>query len=359
MFVRLQVLIAAAALMVSVILAPEIAAAWFYNLSDIDLAHAAALPADAPLRSSALDDASQKLGQANSYAPLNRAPLAATRIDLARGLAERAASQFDQAASSLRSDPIVLYDWGQAAYGSGQADKAYAYWRAAGAFVYFDQEMHRESDQRQWKEAARLARIAAGVEPNSAQAHYVLGDALAQLNVDDAEALPELDRARELTDDREFLSTIISRRAEILAARGELPAALDTFAQARAEAPIDARPRTGYALVLLQLHPTERDQAVALLTQVTGDSPWYTAAFIGLANISESNDDSAAAERWLLDGLGRNPASPDVLFALGEFYVRQNRLQDARRDLVLALAAETRADRLMAISSALDALDGK
>ena len=356
---RFDVLIALIALLGLALLAPQIAGALFYNLANVQLAHASALPTDAPLRTSELDSAELELDRATGFSAAGRVPLAQTRIDMARGQPALAASRHANADAALRGDPIALFDWGQAAWDSGASAVAFDRWRAAGAYVFFDQEMHRASDQHQWQAAAQFARIAVGIDPSSADAHYVLADALAQQNVDDAQVLPELDRARQLTVDREFLSTIISRRGEVLAARGDLQGALDAFDQARAQAPIDARPRTDYALVLVKLDPGRRDQAVQLLTQVTKDSPWYTAAYIALADFADADGQSDLAQRWLMAGLDHNPGNPDMLFALGQYYSRHDRIGDAGRYMTMALAAETRADRLLAISAALHGLSGQ
>jgi Tfp pilus assembly protein PilF len=243
--------------------------------------------------------------------------------------------------------------WADAARQSNQPQVAIDHLRAAGAYVFFSQQMHRAVDSHQWPVAEDCARSAVGIDPNSADAHYVLADALARQDIHNPEAMSELDRAQELTRDPEMLSTIISRRGEILASQDKLQDALDTFNQARAVAPIDARPRTDYAVTLLQLHPDADGQAAVLLTQVVSDSPWYTAAYIALANIARAQGDLNSAEGWFQKGLARNSNDPDLLFALGRFYARQRRLDQAESTLTLALRYETRADNLQAIADAL------
>jgi tetratricopeptide (TPR) repeat protein len=218
--------------------------------------------------------------------------------------------------------------------------------------------MHRALDNHQWSVAEDCARIAVAIDPNTADAHFVLGDALSRQSGGNAEALDELDRARKLTRDPELLSTFLSRTGEILTSQGQLQEALAYFDQARSVAPIDARPRTDYALTLLKLQPKTREQAVALLNQVVGDSPWYTAAYIALADISETAGNAKGAEEGLQRGLARNANNPDLLFALGQFYARQNRLDEAKATYVLALKHETRADNLQSIANALGELNG-
>lgn len=353
MFERIRIAASVAALVILAVIAPRVASAWFLNLANVDIGRAASLPPDSPQRLSALTDAENNANPARYLAENQRLPLAQARILLARGDAARAAGTFDNADTLLRADPIARFVWADAAWQSNQPRAAFEHWRAASAYVYFSQQMHRAVDSHQWKVAEDNARIAVGIDPNSADAHLVLGDALSRQDKNNPAALQELDRARELTRDPELLSTVISRKGEILASQGKLQDALEMFNQARAVAPIDARPRTGYALVLLQIQPDARDQAVALLSQVVTDSPWYTAAYIALASIAETHGDLKGAEEWLQKGLARNPNNPDLLLALGKFCTRQKRFDDARSILTQALKYETRIDMRAAIEQAL------
>jgi tetratricopeptide (TPR) repeat protein len=157
-----------------------------------------------------------------------------------------------------------------------------------------------------------------------------------------------------LTRDPDVKSRALSRQGEVLAEQGKLRDALDAFQRARGIAPIDARPRTGYALAQLQSDPGARDEAIALLVQVVSDSPWYTAAYIALAQIAEKNSDAPGAEIWLKTGLGKNPNDPRLLLPLGELYARQNRVAEARATLELALKYETHTDDRDAITRALE-----
>ncbi len=343
----------ALAIIVVAAAAPRIASALSLNLANVDIAHAAALPPDSPRRSPILNTAKNRLNQAQSLAAINRLLLAETRILLARGDNSAAARMFDRADATLRSDPIALFDWAEAAWQSDQPQVAIEHWRAADAYVYFVQQMHRAQDSHAWKLAERYARIAVGISPNDADAHLVLGDALSRQDVNNPEAISELERAQQLTSDHELLSTIISRQGEILVDQGKLQQALDYFNRARAVAPIDARPRTDAALVMLNLQPSVRDQAVSLLTQVVNDSPWYTAAYIALASISETDGDIQGAGEWYSRGLARNENNPDLLFAEGEFYARQHQIDQAKASLELALKYETRVDNLDSIKRAL------
>jgi tetratricopeptide (TPR) repeat protein len=356
---RRNILSTIAACVIVAAISPQIAGAWFVNQANVAIAHATSLPLDSPQRASALIDAETDLNQARRFSDDGRVLLSQTRTLLARGDAASAARTFDQAGAELRTDPIARFVWADAAQQSGQALIAIDHWRTAGAYTYFSQQMHRATDSHQWQTAEEYARAAVGIEPHSADAHFVLGDVLSRQDENNAQALDELDRARELTRDPELLSTFLSREGEILASQGQLLQALDNFDQARAVAPIDARPRTDAAVTRLRLEPEARDQSVALLKRVVADSPWYTAAYIALASISETGGDAKGAEDWLQKGLVHNVNNPDLLFALGQFYARQHRPDEARTTFVSALKYETRADNLQTIATALTGLNGQ
>ncbi|MDE3090035.1 MAG: tetratricopeptide repeat protein [Chloroflexota bacterium] len=354
----LSIAAVAVLLTVSALVLPTVASALFLNSADRAIARARALPADAPARAAALDDATARLTEARVWSDSPRVTLGQARVFLARGEPQRAADMLPSRGVALQSDSIAQFLWAEAAWQLNQPTVAYEHWRAAGAREYFTQQMHRAADDHAWREAVELARIAAGIDPEDADAHYVLGDALSHLSIDDPEALAELERAAEMTRDPEFRSAVLSRQGEILASQGKLSHALARFDQARRVAPTDARPRTGYALALLEQQPDARDQAVALLTQVVGDSPWYTAAYSALAGIFQARGDLQGAEAWLQKGLARNPNNPDLLFALGRLYLSQQRWDEAKSALTLALRNETRADNLQAIARVYARLNG-
>lgn len=337
------------------VLLPFVASAWSLNRADIDLAHASALPTDSPRRVSYLSEAASLLGVGPGPAG-GRIVLAQARTSLDRGDVASALANFERLDEAVQQDPVAQFAWGQAALQAQQPESAYAHWRQGGAYEYFSQQMHRADDRHDWQAAADYARIAVGIDPSSADAHYILGDAWSRIAGWQNDALAEIGRAQSLTTDPEFLSTIISRRGEILGSQGRWSEALVAFEQARSVAPIDARPRTGFALALVELDPAYTAQAQALLEQVTQDSPWYTAAYVALARFSESANDLASAEKWLEDGLTHNPNNAELLFALGQFHARHGRIDQAKADLASALKFVVPADELRAISEALAAL---
>ena len=349
----LTILVAIATLVIAFIFLPQAIGAWFLNSANAQIARAAVLPQDSPDRGLLLNQADAALRQAQAFSQNPRLALARARYSLISDDASHAVSAFAESGGMLSTDAIAQFDWANAAWQSSQTQVAFEHWRAAGAEVYFTQQMHRAALAHQWDDAANYARIAVGIDPSNADAHYSLGDALSHKSIDDAEAMSEIDRAAVLTQDPEFLSTVLSRKGEILAAQGKLSLALDFFQQARAVAPIDARPRTGYALNLIKLDPTRYTESIDLLQHVVGDSPWYTAAYIGLADLFESRGDVQKAEQWYQAGLAKNPNNAGLLFALGKFYARQHRVDEAKTTLTQALKNETHWDDLQAIARAL------
>lgn len=345
-----------AALPVGAVVLVRAAGAWSLNLANASIARAGSLPVDAPARSAELARAQTDLAQAHRFADLDRLALAQLRslmlsgdtTDAARALAD---------SNAVSEDALTEFTRGNAAWRSGQPSRAFEHWRAAGAFTYFMQQAHRAADAHDWQTAAESASIAVGIAPASADARYVLADATSRLAPVTPAVFADLDAALSLTQDNEFRSTILSRKGELYASQGNLEQALASFEQARSVAPIDARPRTGYALVLLQLQPGSRDTAVTLLRQVVDDSPRYTAAYIALAGLAQSGGDEAGAQAWLQKGLQRNPNDARLLLPLGELYARQHRMEEARATLVEALKYETHADALIEIAERLAEMD--
>lgn len=344
----LPILVVGAALAFAGLLLPPAASAFHLNLANVAIARAAALPPDAPDRSAALAEADAQLSRARMYSGLDRLALAQARTLLTRGDALRAADVLDQARAP-GSDPVTEYLWANAEWQAGRRTAALEHWRQANAMTFFMQEAHRALDAHQWKKASELAFIATLIDPSLADAHYVLAEGHSHDQPITSQVSDELDRARELTRDPELLAAILSRKAEVLAGEGKLNQALGVFAEARELAPADARPRTGYALALLALQPSEREQASALLAQVVEDSPWYTAAYVALADMAESDGDLKSAEAWLTKGLARNPNDARLLLPLGRLYSRHGRSEEARATLVRALEFEAHADGLREI----------
>ena len=343
---------------VGALFAPRLFGAWFLNLANADIARAMSSDESVP-RDALLHRAQSQLDAAKSLSDDERIPLAQARVFLARGDDQRAMQTFDQANASLRSDSIARFVWGQAAWDAQQNDVAFEQWRAGGAFVYFSQNAHRAIDKHDWSEGARLARIGIGIDPMSADMHHVLSFALSHLNPNDLDALNQVDLAIAFAPDDELLSTYLSLKGEILNGQGNWQIAINVFDTARAVAPLDARPRTDLALLWLRRQPNLRDDAIALLTQVVGDSPWYTAAYIALADESEKQGDLKQSESWLQKGLAQNPNSADMLFALGKYYARPKRVDEARTLLTQAQKVEMRIDLVPMIQNALAELDAK
>ncbi len=329
---------------------PQIAGTFFLNLANTQIARGVVLPTDAPNRVALLVDADVNLARAQSFSYLPRAVLAAARIALARNDAPRALEILNSSGAPLANDSVVQFTWGETSWRANQPESAFAHWRAGNSLEYFRQQMYRSTYRHEWQDAVNFARIARGVNPGFADAYYVLGDALSWLNVNDTDAVRNLDRVRELTQDKELIAAALSRKGEILTNQNKLRDAIDVFNEARSIAPIDARPRTGYAIASLRLDPDARDQSTALLREVVNDSPWYVSAYIALSNIAEANGQVSDAEMWLDKGMMKNPDDPNLLLALGQFYARQNRIGEARQAMTLALKYEQHGDVLQSIA---------
>jgi tetratricopeptide (TPR) repeat protein len=338
-------------LLVVALALPQLASVFFLNLANTQIARALALPSDAPRRAAFLADAGANLARSLSYSRPARGSLAQARLALAQNDPAHAISIFDEADAATRNDFIAQFIWGETLWRAGQREAALEHWRTAGGQEYFRQALIRGGFTHQWQPLEEFARIAIGLEPDFALAHYVLADALAKQDPKNPEALRELELAGGLTQDPEILSTILSRRGEILASLDRLKDALDSFSQARAIAPTDARPRTDYALVALRIDPNARVASITLLTQVVNDSPRYVEAYIALSQIAEDN-----AEAWLKMGLERNPNNAALLFALGQYYARQDRIGEARAAMISAIQNEKRADLLQQYAQALQVL---
>lgn len=329
---------------------PYLAGIFFFNLANTQISRAVVLPGDAPDRAALLVDAESNLARARALSTISRLPLAEARAAIGRNDLTRALAALDSGDPSLQYDSIAQFDWGDAAWRAGRSETALVHWRSAGAREYFVQEMNRAQYAHRWPDAERSARIAIGIDPQQADAYFVLANALSESG-SNVEALMELERARGLTQDKEFLSTILSRKGEVLASEGQFQEALAQFIQARQLAPLDARPRTDYAVFSFRFDPSVQTQSIALLTQVLVDSPWYTAAYIALADMPGTD-----AEMWLKLGLEKNPNDASLFFALGRWYASQLRISEARTALNAAMRNETRADLLEQIALALAGL---
>ena len=355
----IALLVLIGAVLVTALTLPAAASAWFRNAANARIARALALSADAPTRLAALNDADAQLVQAHAWSAPRDAlvAFAQARVFLARDDAPRAAEILRATGNALQNDFIAQFVWGQAEWQTGNMTAAFARWRAAGALDYFTNQSLRSSFKHQWQEAEKDARIAVGIAPERAETHYYLGDALGYQSSDNPEALRELDRAVELTRDPEFLSTILSRQGELLAVQGKDRDALAAFERAWQVAPRDARPRIGYAVTLLHLDPNAEKRSVEILIQVVNDAPWTISAHLALARIAESRSDIQGAEEWYRAALARDANSSDALFSFGQFYARQNRVDDAKKMLTLALKYETHGDDQQAIARALAELN--
>ncbi len=353
-----SVLLIVAALGVALLVFPALASAWLLNSANASLSRALSLPGDAPDRSAALSTSIRTISQARQFSDSTRLTLAQARTYLADGDALQALAAFDSA-RAVDSDPITEFARANAAWQTNQKDQAYTYWRAAGAGTYFTQTAYRAADRHSWPEMKAAASIAVALDANSANAAFLLADAQSHDGAPSDQVLAGLDQALSLTTDRELQSTILSRKGEVLLDRGDIRQALDVFEQAMRTAPLDARPRTDHAIAASRLRTDSRGADVALLRQVIADSPWYTAAYIALADRAEAAGDVPGAEGWLNEGLKRNPNDAHLLTALGKFYARQGQLDRARETLTSALKFEVHADDLLAIAQSLGELSAR
>ncbi|MBI5035645.1 MAG: tetratricopeptide repeat protein [Chloroflexi bacterium] len=348
-------------LIILVLLLPSAASAWFFNSANAQLARAASLPADSPVRVSTLNDANAQLTQASGLAQNPRIALAFARGWLEHYKPQRAVDSLQTSGNVLHDDFMAQFVWGNAEWSAGNHAAAFEHWRQAGALKYFTEEAHRALFRDDWSQAENYARIAIGIAPQDADSHFLLADALVNQRKNDDEAMRELERAAQIVGggDNEFLSTILSRQGELLEIQGKYSQAIEYFTRARKVAPIDARPRTDYARTILKINPAATSEARDLLTQVVTDSSWYIDAYILLANLAEKDGELAQAENWYKTGLSKNPNDARLFFPLGEFYARQKRIGDGKDTLTLALKYETRPDVLQAISRALTQLSAK
>lgn len=344
------------ALVFAAFLFPYAASAFFVNIANASIAHAIALPEDAPARTLNARSAVAALGQASSLVLLPRSALARARAALAQADVRTANNEF---AAIAPSDALTEFIAGQVAWQAQDVEAALAHWRRAGAIEFYMQRARRSTDEHQWQSAVAYAEIATRISPRNAEAHYILADALSNQVPIDPVVYDELDKALDLSTDVEFRSIVLSRRGELLAAAGKWDDALAAFAAASEIAPRDARPRTDRALILLEKVPGTRDQAVALLVQVTNDSPWYVAAYLALASDAANSGDWAASQKWLEEGLARSPNDARLLVRLGDLYVKQQRLQEARSAFARALEYETHADDLQSIARRLAELNAQ
>jgi tetratricopeptide (TPR) repeat protein len=354
---RLGILVAIiAGVVLAIIALPSLAGAWYLNLANAQIARALALPSDSPNRFDALAQAQVHLNQARAWSVQPRLAIAQVRVWLTRGEPQRAVDVLGQLDSSLHNDAIAQLLFGTAEMHAGKPDAAYARWRAGGVDNFFINAAYRAQVAHRWDEAEQMAKSAVGSDPQNANAHYVLGDALSRKPGLIHVALEELELATTLTQDSELRATILSRQGEILAAHDEFTAAFALFDEAMAVAPRDARPRTNYARLLLQTQPAERDRAEQMLEHAIAIAPWDTLAFATLAEIAEARGDLERADAWYVQGLARNPHHPALLFHRAQFFARQNRVNDARQAMILALRYETRGDELQKIARALESL---
>lgn len=324
----------------------SIPAAFSQNLANASLAHALALPQDAPDRTTNLSIAQTWLDRIGQTDGLPRTPLARSRIALANGNADEA---YRLLAGMTASDAMTDFLAGRAAWQGQHESAALKSWRRAGAETFFLLEAYRALDAHDWKKAEEDAAIAVGINPSKAEAHFAWADAASRAGALSPRIFDELALVLDLTEDSDLRSKALSRQGELMMRQGKLAEALIVFQEARAVAPGDPRPQTGYALVWLHSRPEARDEATQILEEVTRTSPWYTAAYTALADLAQANQDMRSAEEWLRKGLTTNKNDTRLLMPLADLLLRTGRKEEARAALILALGNDTHPDTLQEI----------
>jgi Flp pilus assembly protein TadD len=86
------------------------------------------------------------------------------------------------------------------------------------------------------------------------------------------------------------------------------------------------------------------EEAAGFLRRATEGMPEHSRAFYNLGLVYQQLGEFSGAEAALVSALALEPENPDYLLALADFYIKQNRLEEA-----LAIA-----DRMIAVDAARD-----
>jgi tetratricopeptide (TPR) repeat protein len=173
-------------------------------------------------------------------------------------------------------------------------------------------------------EAADLARQAVAANPTNGMARVALARALlAQGNVDQAqnELRPVIDAAPDLVP-------VLTLAGQIQVRQGDTAGARQSFSRALAQDP--RSPEALGGLVNLSLAAKRRDEAAALVNTQLGKAPDDPILQIIAGRTYAATGDLARSEAALRRAIDLDPSLMEAYHVLGQVFVRQNKLDEAR-----------------------------
>lgn len=248
-----------------------------------------------------------------------------------------------QAAASSPDDPTTRFRLGTALATQGREEEAIEEWQAAGAAPYFVNQGLALVGEGNLDSAVEQYERALTIDPNLAEGHYRLSEALTRLGRKE-EALAALELAAALepaSSPRRYLL-----QADVHTARGEWEEALANLERAADLAPWDHEPHYDMARILVRLG--DREAAIVRLQRALHLKPDHTLSRLTLAQIYEEErhcEEVAASLSPLLGSDVESVIAAKAHELLGSCLLGTGQIQEGLSHLEHAVALAPRSTR--------------